>query len=250
MRVYGTIYSTTIARIVQTFDNEEREMEKTDSHTDDGQEGNQGSDEVKSKIDIRKVIATALVALGFFWFNFSSVVAILTFLVQVFATFLLCFGGLWSARLIFKPRRIVTADQVANGMTLLQHMLEPEQQNVNPFIGKRMWKSPIKDFDAARSWDAQLEFIHESSASFLWMLSIIFFTLTAHDMSVFLYMVALLAVMGLLINWFVQFRFYFAWPVISQKPAMTERYGKWLFERIQCSLVVIYCVGFIAQRVV
>lgn len=222
-------------------------MDKIESHEGENQEENQ-ADEVKIKIDKSQFIAIALIGLVAVWLNFSFVIWALTICTTIFALFLLIFGGIWSAKLMFKPRRIVTADQAAKEMTLLEHMLETQDPTVNPFIGRSTWKNHVKDSDAALSWEVQRGLNFESNACLLWMLSIIFLTATATDRNMGLYNLAFLAVTGLFINWLIQLRFFLVWRVMSKKPAKTEHYGLWLFERIQYGCVVMYCLAFIAEK--
>lgn len=222
-------------------------MDRIELHESENQDGNQVN-KITFKINKRKIIAVALVASAFVCFNFSFVIWILTITAKIFAIFLLIFGSIWSARLICKPRRIVTAHQAAQEITLLEHMRETEQATTNPFMEKPMWKSPIKNSEMALSWEIQRGINFESSACLLWMLSIIFLTLTLTDKSTGLSAIASLAVMGLFLNWLIKLRFFFVWRVISKKPAKTEHYGIWLFERIQYGCVVMYCLAFIAEK--
>lgn len=226
-------------------------MHTIDAHThrNENEEGNSPPHKAKPKIKMHEIIAVALIALGFIWFNFSFVIAALTFFCWVFAIFLLCFGSIYSAKLMFKPRRIVSTAQADQGMTLLQHMQETQRPDINPFMGLSMRESPTKDPNVTPSWEVQKGINFESSACFLWFLSIIFLTLTTVDRSIGFSVIASLAVMGLFINWLIQMRFFLAWQVINKKPATTEHYGIWLFERIQYGFVVAYCLGFIGEKI-
>ncbi|MDP3779335.1 MAG: hypothetical protein Q8R30_04820 [bacterium] len=199
----------------------------------------------KSAIDWKLIVITGMVALGMLWFNVSVVLSVALFMVKAFAIFLLIFGGWYSVLLVCRPRRIVTDEQTANKITWHQFMIEMQQSS--PFMrSSHSWDSSTEQ-KTVTSWDLRKGFLTESSASLLWLLAIIFLTLTAHRYMP-LYVVAALATATLCVNWIKYLLLYDRWSGLSQEAAKTEHYGLWLVERIQYGCVLLYCLDFAAYR--
>ncbi len=138
-----------------------------ESHPDVGEKSDalRASPKEEATINRSMMLVAGLGALAVLWLNVSFVLSIALSIAKAIATFFLVIGGCFSALLMFRPRRIVTADQTAEGTTIFQVMVQALPQS--PFI----WNANIRNPEDAgernvTSWELRKLIMFESSACF------------------------------------------------------------------------------------
>ena len=207
---------------------------------------NQNVQEKENSIDWKLIIAASLGALGMVWFNASFVLSVALFIANALAIFLLAFGGWYSVLLVCRPRRIVSHEQQANETTWQEFMAEMCQYN--PFMRDFHAQDSASEQKIITSWDLRKGFLSESSACLVWLLAVVFLTLTA-DRYMPLYIITVFTAVLLSVSWIKYLLLYDRWRAINEQTAKNEHYGLWILERMQYGFLLLYCVDFASYKV-